>query len=127
MRVDRESRGERLGRRLRTVPAMVAGFLLVTALLPLLLLALLAYDSGRALGGRGRFSAVRLVLFGWTYLAVEMVGLVTMLFFWLLTGFGKARKCRAIGHEEDEHAGFRQCGGGKTGFHGRPSENVMVS
>jgi len=91
MGVDRESREERFGRRLRTVPAVVAGFLMVTALLPLLLLAMVAYDAARALRGRGRFSAVRLLLFGWSYLAVEMVGLASMLLFWLVSGFGKAR------------------------------------
>ena len=73
MALNDETRGERLGRRLRTIPAVVAGFLLVTALLPLLLVAMLAYDTVRALRGRGRFSAVRLLLFGWVYLFVEMV------------------------------------------------------
>ena len=90
--MNQESPGERLGRRLRTIPALVAGFLLVTALLPLLLVALLAYDAGRALRGRGRFSAVRLLLFGWVYLAVEMVGVTAMFLFWLVSGFGRARR-----------------------------------
>ena len=87
-----ESRGERFGRRLRTVPAVVAGFFVVTALLPVLVVALLAYDAGRALRGRGRFSAVRLLLFGWVYLTVEMAGLTAMLLFWLVSGFGRARR-----------------------------------
>ena len=65
MPVNGESRGERFGRRLRTVPAVVVGFVLATALLPVLVVALLAYDAVRALRGRGRFSAVRLLLFGW--------------------------------------------------------------
>jgi 1-acyl-sn-glycerol-3-phosphate acyltransferase len=89
--MNEESRGERLGRRLRTIPAVAAGFLLVTALLPVLLVTLGAYDTVRALRGRGRFSAVRLVLFGWVYLAVEMVGISAMFLFWLITGFGRAR------------------------------------
>ncbi|MFH1329754.1 MAG: lysophospholipid acyltransferase family protein [Actinomycetota bacterium] len=91
MPVNGESRGERLGRRLRTVPAVVAGFVLVTALLPVLAVALLAYDAVRAFRGRGRFSAVRLLAFGWVYLVVEMAGLTAMLLFWLASGFGKAR------------------------------------
>ena len=92
MPVNGESRGERFGRRLRTVPAVVAGFVLVTALLPVLVVALLAYDAVRALRGRGRFSAVRLLLFGWVYLAVETAGLTAMLLFWLASGFGRARR-----------------------------------
>jgi 1-acyl-sn-glycerol-3-phosphate acyltransferase len=87
-----ETRGERLGRRLRTIPAVVAGFLLVTALLPLLLVGLLGYDTVRALRHRGRFSAVRLLLFGWVYLFVEVCGLAAMLVFWLVSGFGRARR-----------------------------------
>lgn len=92
MPLNGESRGERFGRRLRTVPAVVAGFVLVTALLPVLVVALVAYDAGRALRGRGRFSAVRLLLFGWVYLAVETAGLTAMLLFWLASGFGRARR-----------------------------------
>jgi 1-acyl-sn-glycerol-3-phosphate acyltransferase len=90
--MNEESRGECFGRRLRTIPAMVAGFLLVTALLPVLLVAMLAYDAVRALRGRGRFSAVRLLLFGWVYLAVEMVGITAMFLFWLVSGFGRGRR-----------------------------------
>lgn len=86
-----EGRRERLSRRLRTVPAVVAGFLLVTALLPLLLATLLAYDAVRAARGRGRFSAVRLLLFGWVYLMVEVCGVAAMGVFWLVSGFGRAR------------------------------------
>ena len=92
MALNDETWGERLGRRLRTIPAVVAGFLLVTALLPLLLVALLGYDTLRALRHRGRFSAVRLLLFGWAYLFVEVCGLTAMLAFWLVSGFGRARR-----------------------------------
>lgn len=87
-----ETRGERLGRRLRTIPALLAGFVLVTVLLPVLLLAMLAYDGVRAARGRGRFSAVRLLLFGWVYLIVEVCGLTAMAVFWLVSGFGRARR-----------------------------------
>jgi len=89
---DGETRGERLSRRLRTVPALLAGFILVTAFLPLLLVAMVGYDGVRAMRGRGRFSAVRLLLFGWVYLWVEMIGLGAMLLFWLVSGFGRARR-----------------------------------
>jgi 1-acyl-sn-glycerol-3-phosphate acyltransferase len=85
------SRWEKVSRRLRTIPAMIVGFLLTTALLPILLLGLGAYDLVRAAGGRGRFAAVRLVLFGWVYLLVEMIGITSMLVFWLVSGFGRRR------------------------------------
>ncbi len=86
-----ESRRERVSRRLRTIPAMVVGFILVTALLPILLLALTAYDLVRAARGRGRFAAVRLLLFGWVYLLVEVIALTVLLGFWLVSGFGRRR------------------------------------
>jgi 1-acyl-sn-glycerol-3-phosphate acyltransferase len=89
--LNEESRGERIRRRLRTLPAVVAGFLLVTALLPLLLLAMVVYDTFRAMKRRGRFSAVRLLLFGWIYLVVEMIGITSMFLFWIVTGFGRRR------------------------------------
>ena len=85
------SRREKVSRRLRTIPAMIVGFFLTTALLPILLLGLGAYDLVRAAGGRGRFAAVRLVLFGWVYLLVEMIGITSMLVFWLVSGFGRRR------------------------------------
>jgi len=91
MAMNEETRGERLSRRLRTIPAIVVGFLLVTALFPLLLLAMVAYDTVRALRGVGRFSAVRLLLFGWVYLAVEIAGITSIFAFWLVSGFGRAR------------------------------------
>jgi 1-acyl-sn-glycerol-3-phosphate acyltransferase len=86
-----ESRGERLGRRARTIPAVLLGFVLVTALLLPLLAVMGAYDLVRALRHRGRFSAVRLTLFGWVYLAVEVGGLSAIAVFWLVSGFGRAR------------------------------------
>jgi len=70
---------------------MVVGFILVTALLPILLLALTAYDLVRAARGRGRFAAVRLLLFGWVYLLVEVIALTVLLGFWLVSGFGRRR------------------------------------
>ena len=47
-----QTRKEKVSRRLRTIPAMVAGLAVVTALFPILLLALLCYDLVRATRGR---------------------------------------------------------------------------
>ncbi|MBP1633354.1 MAG: phospholipid/glycerol acyltransferase [Acidobacteria bacterium] len=87
-----QTRREKVSRRLRTIPAMVVGFILTTALLPVLLLGLGAYDLVRAIGGRGRFSAVRLVAFGWVYMLVDVIGITSMLVFWLVSGFGRRRE-----------------------------------
>ncbi|HUU61233.1 MAG TPA: hypothetical protein VMX37_02455, partial [Acidimicrobiia bacterium] len=73
-----QSRREKVSRRLRTIPAMVVGLILTTALLPVLLLGLGAYDLVRAIGGRGRFAAVRLLLFGWVYMLVDVIGVTSV-------------------------------------------------
>lgn len=86
-----QSRREKVSRRLRTIPAMVVGFTLTTALMPVLLLGLGAYDLVRAIGGRGRFAAVRLVLFGWVYMLVDVIGVASVFCFWLVSGFGRRR------------------------------------
>jgi 1-acyl-sn-glycerol-3-phosphate acyltransferase len=85
-------RREKLSRRLRTIPAMIGGFILTTALFPILLVALGAYDLARAARGRGRLAAVRLLLFGWVYMLVELIGLAGMVGFWVATGGGRRRE-----------------------------------
>lgn len=84
-------RRERRSRRLRTIPAIVVGFLIVTLLLPVGLVLLALYDAGRAVAGRGRFAAVRLLAFGWFYLLIEVVCLVALAAFWVITGAGRRR------------------------------------
>jgi 1-acyl-sn-glycerol-3-phosphate acyltransferase len=68
------------------------GLVLVTGLLPLLLLGTLVIDVVRAVQGRGRFAVTRLLLFGWWYLVAEVLGLTSMLLFWIVTGFGRRRQ-----------------------------------
>ena len=91
-----QSRREKVYRRLRTIPAMVIGFILTTALMPVLLLGLGAYDLVRAIGGRGRFAAVRLLLFGWVYMLVDVIGVTSVFCFWLISGFGRRRARYAL-------------------------------
>jgi len=87
-----ETRGERLRRRVVTIPAILIGWVVVTALLPALVLGTLAYDTVRAMRGHGRYAVTRMTLFGWWYLVAEMFGLAFMLVFWLITGFGLWRR-----------------------------------
>lgn len=87
-----QTRREKVTRRLRTIPAMVGGLLLTTALLPALLLGLGLYDLVRAARGRGRFGAVRLATFGWVYMLVDVIGIACMFGFWLASGCGRRRE-----------------------------------
>ncbi len=66
-----ESRRRVIARRLKTVPAVVLGFALVTVLLPVLLVLAVLADVGRALVLRTPFMATRLLAFLWVYLAAE--------------------------------------------------------
>ena len=66
-----ETRGEVIRRRLRTVPLMLLGTLLVTALLPLLVLLALLVDVVRFATRRDPFMTVRMVGVLWVYLIGE--------------------------------------------------------
>ena len=90
---DREPRGSKVARRLKTIPPVVIGVVLVTALLPLLLIGALLVDVFRAITSRKPFMALRLVAFLWIYLLAENAGLLALLGVWVLCGFGhnKAR------------------------------------
>lgn len=74
--------GSQLKRRLVTIPAVIAGFVLSTLLLPVLVVVALAADL---LTGRVRLPISRLVAFGWWYLLSETVGLAFLATSWLLT------------------------------------------
>lgn len=84
-----ESRGEVIRRRLRTIPPVVLGLLVVTLLFPLLLIAALVVDLARRLTRGTPWMATRLLLFGWVYLAAETAGLVALFGLWLAAGFGR--------------------------------------
>jgi len=87
----RESRGQVIARRLKTVPPVLLGFVLVTVLFPVLLIFALLLDAGRAVILRTPFMATRLLAFLWVYLAGESVGLLALLGLWLAAGLGRRR------------------------------------
>jgi 1-acyl-sn-glycerol-3-phosphate acyltransferase len=86
-----ETRAETVLRRLRTIPPLVLGLVLVTALLPALLLAGLAVDALRRVAFRVPPTAARLVLFGWAYLAAEVLGLIALAALWIASLGGRRR------------------------------------
>lgn len=84
-RVSEETRGEKIGRRLKTVPTRFIGLLVVTVLFPVLLVAALATDVVRAIAARRPFMATRLLLIGWIYLAGEVVSITRFALTWMFT------------------------------------------
>lgn len=88
----REPRGQKVARRLKTVPLVLVGLVLVTALLPVLLVGAFFVDLFRWLVHRKTWMAMRLVLFLWIYLIVEAVGIFGLLGIWLFSGFGRDRE-----------------------------------
>jgi len=86
-----ETRAETVRRRLRSIPPLVLGLLLVTALLPVLLVAGLAIDLVRRLSFGVPPTAARLVLFLWVYLAAEVAGLAALAAIWAF-GLGGRRE-----------------------------------
>lgn len=87
----RETRGQVLARRLRTVPVVVLAFLVTTLLLPVLLIGALVVDIVRFALARRPFMALRLTAFLWSYLLAENLGLLALLFIWVIAGFGRSR------------------------------------
>jgi 1-acyl-sn-glycerol-3-phosphate acyltransferase len=86
-----ESRGRRLRRRLRTVPTILGLLVLTTVLAPLWLIVGVLVDVVRWVVGRRPFMAVRMLAFGWVYLAVGAWCLATLLVHWVAAGFGRDR------------------------------------
>ena len=80
-----------LRRRAWTVPFILVFFAVTTAALPLILVVALGVDIVRRARRGTRFVVVRGVLFGWVYLAVEVWALISLLFAWIVTGFGAWR------------------------------------
>jgi len=86
-----ETRTETILRRLRTITPLTLGFVLVTALLPLLVVLGLAIDLVRRVVSAVPPTAVRLALFLWVYLAAEVVGLAALAGVWLASLGGRRR------------------------------------
>lgn len=89
---DREPRGSKVARRLKTIPPVFVGLVLVTALLPVLLIGALLVDIFRAITERKPWMALRLVAFLWIFLAADTVALLVLFAFWLVSGFGHNTK-----------------------------------
>lgn len=82
--------GSTLSRRLKSIPLVLVGTVLVVVTLPLLLLVALLVDVVRSVTRRTPFVAVRLVAFGAVYLLAETVGLVAAAWVWA-TSFDRDR------------------------------------
>lgn len=86
-----ETRGEVIGRRLRTVPPIVLGAVLVTVLLPVLIPVALIVDVARFATRRVPFMAIRMLLVIWVYLLGEAIAMLVFLLVWLF-GLGPRRQ-----------------------------------
>ncbi|HEX6023679.1 MAG TPA: lysophospholipid acyltransferase family protein [Solirubrobacter sp.] len=84
-----ETRAETVRRRLRTIPPLVLGLVLVTALLPALLVVGLLTDAVRRVTFGVPPTAARLVVCLWVYLAAEVVGLAALAAVWILSLAGR--------------------------------------
>lgn len=89
--LDKEPRRSVVARRLKTVSVVVLLFAVVTAAFPLLLLAAAAVDAARALARSRPWVGVRLLTFGWVYLAAEVWGVLGLAAIWLFGGAGRGR------------------------------------
>ena len=87
-----EPRGQKVARRLKTIPLILVGLVLVTALLPVLLVGAFFVDLFRWATKRSTWMAMRLVLFLWIYLAGDTVGILSLFGVWVLSGFGRNRE-----------------------------------
>lgn len=86
------SRFEVVRRRVRSIGTVTLGLVVVTVLLPALFVLAGLFDLARVTTGRWQFVALRLVLFGWVFLAAEVVGILALGFVWLGTAGGRARR-----------------------------------
>lgn len=86
-----ETRGQVIGRRIRTIPLVFLAFVLVTVLLPLLLLAALVVDIVRRVGSGVSFVGLRLVVVLWCFLLGDVLGVLALFGQWVLSGFGRRR------------------------------------
>ncbi|MCA9515071.1 MAG: 1-acyl-sn-glycerol-3-phosphate acyltransferase [Myxococcales bacterium] len=80
-----------LGRRLKTIPAVVLLCVLVVGLLPALLALGALVDVARWAARRTPWMATRLTAFAACYLLAEVVGLACLFGLWLGAGFGRGR------------------------------------
>ena len=80
-------------RRLRTIPLVYAGAIVLWLAAPLLLIVALAVDVVRWIINRTPFMAVRLLLFALAYVTSEAVGILILFAGWVRCGFGRDHEC----------------------------------
>ena len=80
-------------RRLRTIPLVYAGAIVLWLAAPLLLIVALAVDVVRWIINRTPFMAVRLLLFALAYVTAEAVGVLILFAGWVRCGFGRDHEC----------------------------------
>ncbi len=85
----KEPRGQKVARRLKTVPLMLAALVVVTLLLPVLVVVGFFVDLFRWIVHRRTWMAMRLAIFLWVYLLVEAAGIFGLFGIWLFSGFGR--------------------------------------
>ena len=92
-------RGKRIVRRVRGIAAELVGFVIVTALLPLLLAGALVVDIYMKLRTGKPMTSIRLAFFLWWFLLNEIWTLLALLGVWLFTGgpFGRGSMRRRRG------------------------------
>ncbi len=87
-----EPRSDIIKRRLVTIPRSIALLVATTALLPVLLACGSIVDATRWLVHRRPWMSLRLIAFGWVFLAAESWGLVRFFSHWVASGFGARRE-----------------------------------
>lgn len=87
-----EPRSAIIKRRLVTIPRSLLLLATTTLLLPLLVAAGTAVDVTRWAVQRRPWMSLRLIAFGWVFLAAETWGLVRFLGHWIASGFGARRE-----------------------------------
>jgi 1-acyl-sn-glycerol-3-phosphate acyltransferase len=87
-----EPRSTVIRRRLVTVPRSFALLFVLTIASPVVVLIAALVDGTRYLVRRRPAMTLRLLAFGWVFLAVEAVGILWMAATWVRSGFGVSRK-----------------------------------
>lgn len=87
-----EPRSEVIRRRLVTIPRTFLLLAAATILMPPLALVAAVVDGVRFAVRRRPAMTLRLLAFGWVFLATEAIGLLWMLATWLVSGFGVRRR-----------------------------------
>jgi 1-acyl-sn-glycerol-3-phosphate acyltransferase len=86
-----ETRGQTIGRRVRTIPLVLVAFVLVTGLLPVLFVVALLVDLYRRVASGVSFVGLRLVAMLWCFLVADVLGLAFSGLLWVASGFGRRR------------------------------------